>query len=93
MVNVTGFAHAPITKGILIVTTIASLVVGVFHLAPYANLPISPHLTTHHQFWRLAVHHLAFTSSAELFLSVLLIYGAGREVERTFGTRKYAVSL
>ncbi|SAM83622.1 uncharacterized protein UBRO_06669 [Ustilago bromivora] len=90
---VAGFAHAPLTKGILITLTITSILVSLFQLKPFIHLQIHPHLTVHHQYYRLITQHFAFTNSSELFLGLLLFYDAGVKVERTFGTYKYASFL
>jgi hypothetical protein len=44
------------------------------------------------QYWRLLVHHAAFSNSSELFLWELILYNTGVDVERQFGGVKYAVS-
>ncbi|SPO30620.1 uncharacterized protein UTRI_05237 [Ustilago trichophora] len=90
---VAGFAHAPLTKGILIIVSIASVLVSLFQLKPFIHLQIHPHLTLHHQWYRLFSQHFAFTNSSELFLALLLLYNAGVKVERTFGTYKFASFL
>ena len=45
------------------------------------------------QYWRLLVHHAAFSNSSELFLWELILYNVGVDIERQFGGVKYAVSL
>ena len=44
------------------------------------------------QLWRLATRNLAFTSSIDFFISVLLIYNTSITLERRFGTAKFVVS-
>lgn len=56
-------------------------------------MPTSPHLTRDHQLWRLPIHHLVFANSSELFLGVLLLFYTSVPVERSFGSRKFAVSF
>ena len=48
-------------------------------------------LTPTTQYWRLAAHHVAFSSSSDLLLSELLLYGVGINIERQFGSVKFAV--
>jgi hypothetical protein len=43
------------------------------------------------QYWRLLVHHLACASSSDLLLVELILYNAAINVERGFGSVKYAV--
>lgn len=90
---VAGFSYAPVTKGILIAVSIASVLVSLFQLKPFVHLQIYPHLVIHHQWYRLISQYFAFTNSSELFLALLLFYNAGVKVERTFGTFKYASFL
>lgn len=87
---IAGFAHAPVTKGVLITLAVASVCTSLFQLKPFVHLQIHPHLDTHHQYYRPFLQHFAFTNSSELFLALLLFYNAGVKVERTFGTYKYA---
>ena len=93
MVGVAGFSHASLTKGLLILTSIVSVLTSLFQLKPHLHFQFHPHLTVHHQWYRLFTQHFAFTNSSELFLALLLLYNAGVKVERTFGTRKFAAFL
>ncbi|KAF9579610.1 hypothetical protein BGW38_004064 [Lunasporangiospora selenospora] len=52
------------------------------------HLQLVPHLTTHHQFWRLIASHFAFSTSTEVFFAGLLLYHL-RAIERLFGPAKY----
>ncbi|KAN0060432.1 hypothetical protein ACQY0O_007762 [Thecaphora frezii] len=90
---VSGFAHAPITKGIIILTTVTTVALSIFRYKPYTHLQIVPHISLYAQYWRLAAHHIAFTNASELLLAVLVFYSASREVERRFGSRKFASFL
>ncbi|KAF6766964.1 Peptidase S54, rhomboid domain protein [Kalmanozyma brasiliensis GHG001] len=90
---VAGFAHAPVTKGILITLPIISVLVSLSQLKPFVHLQLDPHIYVHHQWYRLVSQHFAFINSSELFLALLLFYHAGVKVERTFGTYKYASFL
>ncbi|SJX64704.1 uncharacterized protein SRS1_15521 [Sporisorium reilianum f. sp. reilianum] len=87
---VAGFAHAAISKGLIIVVSITTVLVALFQLKPFVHLQLVPHLYTHHQWYRLVTQHFAFTNSSELLLALLLLYNAGVKVERTFGTVKFA---
>lgn len=45
------------------------------------------------QYWRLLVHHLAFSNSSDLLLAEILLYNVSIPIERMFGTSKFAVSV
>jgi len=42
------------------------------------------------QYWRLFVHHLAFSNSSDLFVAELLLYSVAVHIERQFGSVKFA---
>ncbi|PWN48841.1 hypothetical protein IE53DRAFT_388958 [Violaceomyces palustris] len=86
---VSGFAHAPITKGIILLSSVSTLLVSLFRLKHYSHLQVVPHITVYQQYWRLLTCQLAYSNSSELFLSTLLLYNASRSLERTFGSRKF----
>ncbi|KAI5893590.1 uncharacterized protein SCHCODRAFT_02256803 [Schizophyllum commune H4-8] len=83
------FEHAPVTKGLICTSALTSIAVGLFDVKHYFHLQLVPHISRDHQYWRLGAHHLAFTSSTDLFLAVLLFFYVGVEVERQFGSVKY----
>ncbi|KAF7352293.1 DSC E3 ubiquitin ligase complex subunit 2 [Mycena venus] len=68
----------------------SSILVGVFDVKHYFHLQLVPHISRHYQYWRLGVHHLAFSSSSELFIAEILLYNIGIQIERQFGTLKFA---
>lgn len=78
---------------LLIGIVLSSVSAAVLSRQYYFNLPITPHLTRDHQYWRLVSHHLAFTNSSELFLGTLLLWFTSLPVERMLGSRKYASFL
>ncbi|TRM67825.1 hypothetical protein BD626DRAFT_626221 [Schizophyllum amplum] len=84
------FEHAPVTKGVICTTALSSIAVGLFDVKHYFHLQLVPHISRDHQYWRLGAHHLAFTSSSDLFLAVLLFFYVGVEVERQFGSVKFS---
>ncbi|KAJ7055015.1 hypothetical protein C8F01DRAFT_1211684 [Mycena amicta] len=69
---------------------VSSILVGVFDVKHYFHLQLVPHISRYYQYWRLAVHHLAFSSSSELFIAEILLFNIGVQVERQFGTLKFA---
>lgn len=69
---------------------ITSLLAGLFDVKHYLHLQLVPHLSRHHQYWRLAVHYLAFSNSSDLFIAQLVLYNVGIQIERQFGSVKFA---
>ncbi|KAJ6460730.1 hypothetical protein C8R47DRAFT_1180555 [Mycena vitilis] len=69
---------------------LTSVLVGVFDVKHYLHLQLVPHISRHYQYWRLGVHHLAFSSSSDLFIAEILLYNIGIPIERQFGTLKFA---
>ncbi|KAG5654238.1 hypothetical protein H0H81_005925 [Sphagnurus paluster] len=84
------FENASVTKGLMVSYGITSILAGIFDVKHYFHLQLVPHLSRHHQYWRLALHHLAFSSSSDLFIAELLLYNVGVHVERRFGSVKFA---
>jgi len=68
-------------------TSIAASILDVKH---YLHLQLVPHLSRHHQYWRLFVHHLAISNSSELLLTEILLYNVAVPIERLFGSTKFA---
>ncbi|KAF9933178.1 hypothetical protein FBU30_006344 [Linnemannia zychae] len=87
-----GFYNAPTTKGVLLVVGALSLLSSIFQIKTDFHLQLVPHLTTHHQFWRLITSHFAFLNSAEMLFGGLIIYHL-RIIERLFGPAKYVAFL
>ncbi|KAF9057827.1 hypothetical protein BJ165DRAFT_1521171 [Panaeolus papilionaceus] len=87
------FENASVTKGLIITTSLTSLLSGLFDIKHFFHLTFSPHISKHHQYWRLITHHLAFSNSSDLFIGALVFYNVGIHVERQFGTVKFASFL
>ncbi|KAF9908448.1 hypothetical protein EC991_009801 [Linnemannia zychae] len=87
-----GFYNAPTTKGVLLVVGALTLLSSIFQLKTDFHLQLVPHLTTHHQFWRLITSHFVFSSSTEMLFGGLIIYHL-RIIERLFGPAKYVAFL
>ncbi|KAG0307536.1 hypothetical protein BGZ98_000063 [Dissophora globulifera] len=87
-----GFYNAPTTKGILLVVGSLSLLSSILQIKTDFHLQLVPHLTTHHQFWRLITSHFAFATSTEVLFGGLIIYHL-RIIERLFGPAKYVSFL
>ncbi|THV08140.1 hypothetical protein K435DRAFT_641439 [Dendrothele bispora CBS 962.96] len=84
------FEYAPFTKGVMVVLALTSIVVGIFDVKHYFHLQLVPHISRHHQYWRLLAHNVAFSNSSDLFIAEILFYNAAVQVERHFGTHKFA---
>ncbi|KAI5123411.1 hypothetical protein M0805_006117 [Coniferiporia weirii] len=84
------FHHAPVSKGLMIGCAATSLVASIFDVKHYLHLQLIPHLSRHHQYWRLFVHHFAFSNSSELLLAEILLYNVSIPIERMFGSTKFA---
>jgi len=84
------FENAPVSKGLMLWLAVASVLFGIFDIKYYLHLQLVPHISTHHQYWRLLTHHLACQSFSALFVTELLIYNVGVQVERFFGSIKFA---
>ncbi|KAJ7248455.1 hypothetical protein C8J57DRAFT_1437959 [Mycena rebaudengoi] len=84
------FEHAPVSKGLMIAFAMSSILVGVFDVKHYFHLQLVPHISRYYQYWRLGAHHLAFSSSSDLFIAEILLYNIAVQIERQFGSLKFA---
>lgn len=84
------FENASVTKGLMVGYGLTSILAGLFDVKHYFHLQLIPHLSRHHQYWRLPLHHLAFSNSSDLFVAELILYHVGVHVERQFGSVKFA---
>ncbi|KAG6813027.1 hypothetical protein H0H92_014561 [Tricholoma furcatifolium] len=87
------FENASVTKGLMVGYGLTSILSGLFDVKHYFHLQLVPHLSRHHQYWRLVLHQLAFSSSSDLFIAQILLYNAGVHVERRFGSIKFATAI
>ncbi|KAF7967991.1 hypothetical protein HWV62_32403 [Athelia sp. TMB] len=76
--------------GLMMGVAATSIVAGVFDVKHYLHLQLVPHISQHHQYWRLLAHQLAFADSSDLFVAELVLWHVGVHVERQFGSLKYA---
>ncbi|KAF8508205.1 hypothetical protein JB92DRAFT_3195142 [Gautieria morchelliformis] len=49
---------------------------SLFDIKPYFHLQLIPHLSRHHQYWRLLSQHFACTNSSVLLLMELILYNS-----------------
>ncbi|KAI8061416.1 hypothetical protein BC940DRAFT_310274 [Gongronella butleri] len=89
VVGLAGFYNAPVTKLLVFSNWFLSVVISILQWKPLIHLQLSPHITLHHQFWRIFTSQLVFTSTGDVFFGTMVIY-AMRIVERQFGSAKYA---
>ncbi|KAH9855067.1 hypothetical protein C2E23DRAFT_816657 [Lenzites betulinus] len=87
------FEYALVTKGLMLGIAFTSVAAGIFDVKHYLNLQLVPHISKHHQYWRLLVHQVACGSSTDLTLVELFLYNASISIERSFGSVKYASFL
>ncbi|KAL6309787.1 hypothetical protein BKA93DRAFT_723014 [Sparassis latifolia] len=85
------FEHASVTKGLMLGIALTSISAGIFDVKHYLHLQLVPHISKHHQqYWRLFTHHIACANSSDLFLVELLLFNVGVQIERAFGSFKFA---
>ncbi|KIM46525.1 hypothetical protein M413DRAFT_17145 [Hebeloma cylindrosporum] len=84
------FENAAVSKGLIATFALTSIFAGIFDIKHYFHLQFVPHISRHHQYWRLLIHHLAFSNSSDLFLAELILYNVGVQIERQFGSIKFA---
>ncbi|EJD53675.1 hypothetical protein AURDEDRAFT_110462 [Auricularia subglabra TFB-10046 SS5] len=87
------FHHAPICKGLMIGLGITSIGFSLFDVKYYLPLQLVPHISRHHQYWRLLTQPLAYANSSELFIAELLLFQVGVQIERLFGNYRFASFL
>ena len=87
-----GLTNTPLTKLLLIYTIASSIALSLFDIKHLVTIFVSPHFWPYAQFWRAAAWHLVgFANSTEALFASMLVYHL-RVVERSWGSRKMAVS-
>ena len=89
--SVLGFVNAPVSLGMIVLTTLASLISSAWNVKKRAffGLNIVPFLTNKMQFYRLFTSQVIFGSPTEMIFGLILLYQF-RMFERLFGSRKFA---
>ncbi|KAF5393121.1 hypothetical protein D9757_001131 [Collybiopsis confluens] len=84
------FEYAPVTKGLMAGLALTSIAAGIFDIKHYFHLQLVPHISKYHQYWRLGLHNVVFANSSDLFFAELILFQNGIQVERCFGSLKFA---
>ncbi|CAO3608910.1 unnamed protein product [Mucor fragilis] len=87
-----GFYNVPVTKFLVLFVGTCSILAAIMNVKQYFYLQLIPHITIHHQFWRLLTSQIAFGSSGDVFFGSLLLY-TFRVIERQYGSSKYTAFL
>ncbi|KAF2860634.1 hypothetical protein K470DRAFT_246881 [Piedraia hortae CBS 480.64] len=84
-----GFAHAPVSRTLVISTIISSLLASLTDCKTFLNLEIRPHVLDYGQYWRFLTWQLCYSNSTEVLLAAWAFYHL-RVIERLWGSRKFA---
>ncbi|GAN01607.1 uba domain-containing protein ucp14 [Mucor ambiguus] len=87
-----GLYNVPVTKFLVLFVGTCSILAAIMNIKQYFYLQLIPHITIHHQFWRLLTSQIAFGSSGDVFFGSILLYTL-RVIERQYGSSKYTVRL
>ncbi|CEG80595.1 hypothetical protein RMATCC62417_14906 [Rhizopus microsporus] len=91
-VGPSGFYNVPATKCLILFIGTISVLASIFGLKQHFHLQLTPHITVHHQFSRLFLSHVAFSSSGDFLFGSIILYSM-RIIERQYGTSKYTAFL
>lgn len=83
-----GFTNTPVSRSIIIVTTLLALATSILLLKPYAKLAIDPFIIQYGQYWRIATFQMAVVNESDYLLCVLLWFHF-KVLERHYGSHKY----
>lgn len=90
MQSASGFYKTPVSKGLLGVSLLSSLLLNFpLHQHRHLFLYSQAAIVERHQFWRVFTSKLAFLDIKDLFVCSILIYYF-RVFERRYGSRKFA---
>ncbi|KAG8898193.1 hypothetical protein FRB99_007603 [Tulasnella sp. 403] len=65
----------------------------IFDVKHYFHLQLVPHISQHHQLWRLLTSQLIIGNSSDFMVAQLVLFNIAVNIERTFGSRKYGSFL
>ena len=86
-----GFANAPISRWLLILTVAVSILASLTDTKHYFWIAVRPQLRDYRQFWRLLTWQLCYTNSTEVLFAAMTLYQL-RVIERLWGSKKLGVS-
>ncbi|KAG8626664.1 hypothetical protein KVT40_005609 [Elsinoe batatas] len=87
-----GFSNAPISRTLLALVVVSSILVSLTDTKYYFWIAVKPHLRDYHQWWRLLTWQLCYTNSTEVLFAAMTLYQL-RVIERLWGTRKFGSFL
>eukprot|EP01095_Lingulamoeba_sp_RSL-Kostka_P001694 TRINITY_DN1247_c0_g1_i1.p1 TRINITY_DN1247_c0_g1~~TRINITY_DN1247_c0_g1_i1.p1 ORF type:complete len:373 (-),score=86.92 TRINITY_DN1247_c0_g1_i1:18-1136(-) len=91
MEQTSGFRNAPVSKAILLLTGIITILEAVFVSLKLFSLPsLVPYIFPSFQIWRLFTSNFCFTTMSEFFFGMMLLY-TFRMFERQMGSGKFSV--
>ena len=82
----------PVTKYFLASIIASATFTSLLTLKPYTHIQIVPHLLHQWQWWRIPVWMASYSNAGEVLFACLAVYNL-RGLERSFGSRKYAVEI
>lgn len=85
-----GFADAPVSRGLVFGIVATSLLVSITDVKHYFYIQVDPHFWRYHQAWRILIYQLCYTNSSEVLFATMTLYNL-RVIERLWGSRKFAV--
>lgn len=83
-----GFVNTPVTKKVVIFSTIAAILVSVFQIKYLFTLSIDPLILEYNQFWRIVTFQLSVINESDYLLTMLLWFQF-KNLERFYGSQKY----
>ncbi|KAI0202627.1 hypothetical protein F4808DRAFT_68197 [Astrocystis sublimbata] len=83
------FTNAPVSRTLVYGLIGASIAASLLDIKHYFYILVDLHLWRFHQTWRALIFQLCFTNSSEVLFAALTLYNM-RDVERLWGSRKYA---
>ncbi|GAA5952727.1 hypothetical protein JCM21900_000419 [Sporobolomyces salmonicolor] len=89
----TNTSGAGLSRSVVLVLCSCSLLAALTTTQHYFNVPLTPHLTRDHQLYRFALRWLVWRNSSQLVIAAFVLWYASLDVERIWGSRKYASFL
>ncbi|KAK6344147.1 hypothetical protein TWF696_007789 [Orbilia brochopaga] len=90
--QVSGFAHTPISQFFVYYLVVAAVLISVSDYKYLFHVQIVPHLWRWNQWWRLLTWQGSYANTGEVLFASLAVYYL-RIIERLWGSRKFASFL